>query len=250
MKTNIQQFKTTGQYTLTYPPALRSAVEGEIARWKEFCAQPLETKKRVGYSNNGAGVGYEHKDGSGPKGDRKENMDLTDGPLIDLIRASALDFAGECEKEHGLGGFVDEVRECTFFVRLIHYFGDRSVGEETAASHVDQSGFTFHLYESDPGLQCLTYDTHEWIDMLVSAGETVIIPAMQMQLRSRGELRALAHRVVSTEKTAKTGRYSAVCFIQLRDTKKYDKDRCGRLQEKEPGFNYAMSHEEFATLFR
>ncbi len=250
MKTNIQQFKTTGQYTLTYPPALRSAVEGEITRWKAFCAQPLDEKRKVGYSNNAAGVGYEYKDGSGPKGDRKENMDLNNGPLIDLIRASALGFARECESEYGLDGFVEEVRDSTFFVRLIHYFGDRSVGEETATSHVDQSGFTFHLYESDPGLQGLLFDSKQWVHVPVSAGETVIFPAMQLQLRSHGDIRALCHRVVANPHTAEFGRYSAVCFVQLKDTAKYDKGRCGRLQEKAPGFNYPMSHEEFATLFR
>lgn len=250
MKTNIQQFKTTGQYTLTYPPALRCAVEEEIEKWRAFCAKPLEEKLRVGYSNNGAGVGYEYKDGSGLKGDYKENMDLTDGPLIDLIRASALEFARECEAEYNLTGFVDEVQNSTFFVRLIHYFGNRTVGEETAVSHVDQSGFTFHLYESDPGLQGLLFDEKRWIDIPVSAGETVIFPAMQMQLRTKGVIRALCHRVVANEHTAEHGRYSAVCFVQSGNTAKYDKDRCGRLQEKEPGFNYGMPHDPFATFFK
>lgn len=247
---NIQQFKQTGQYVLSYPPLLRTAVEHEIEKWRAFCLKPLEEKRKVVYSNNAAGVGYEYKDGTGTKADRKENMDLTDGPLIDLIRASALDFAQECEKEYGLVGFVDEVNSSTFFVRLIHYFGDRTVDDETATSHVDQSGFTFHLYESNPGLQSLAYDTHDWVDMLVSSGETVIIPAMQLQLRSQGVLRALCHRVVANPHTAQYGRYSAVCFVQLKDTAKYDKDRHGRLQEKVPGFNYSMPHQEFATLFK
>ncbi len=246
---NIQHFKNNGKYTLVYPTALRRAVEDEIQKWRAFCEKPLEEKRRVGYSNNGAGVGYEYKDGSGPKGDRKENMDLTDGPLIELIRIAALDFAQQCEKEYGLTGFVDEVRESMFFVRLIHYFGGRVVGDETASAHVDQSAFTFHLYESDPGLQGLTFDEKKWIDIPVSAGETVIFPAMQMQLRSKGEIRALCHRVIATECTAKHGRYSAVCFVQLKRTAKYDKDRCGRLQERKPGFNYDMPNAEFSKLF-
>lgn len=247
--TNIQHLKNNGQYTLVYPKALRDAVEEEIKNWRSFCEKPLEEKLLTGYSNNCAGVGYEYKDGSGPKGDRKENMDLTDGPLVDLIRISALDFVRQCEEEYGLFGFVDEVRESTFFVRLIHYFGDRKVGDETASAHVDQSGFTFHLYESDPGLQGLTFDERKWIDIPVSAGQTVIFPAMQMQLRSKGAIRALCHRVVATEHTANYGRYSAVCFVQLKNTTKYDKNKHGRLQEREPGFNYDMSQEDFCRLF-
>jgi isopenicillin N synthase-like dioxygenase len=86
--------------------------------------------------------------------------------------------------------------------------------------------------------------------MPVSEGETVIIPDMQMQLRSNGELRALCHRVVATPETAKNGRYSAVCFVQFVRTKKYDKDKGGRLQEKEPGFNYKMPPGEFEMMFK
>jgi len=67
--------------------------------------------------------------------------------------------------------------------------------------------------------------------MPVSESQTVIIPGMQMQLRSSGDLRALWHRVVATPKTAELGRYSAVSFIQFKDTPKYDKigkDVCRR----------------------
>lgn len=175
---------------------------------------------------------------------------MTTGPLINLIRETTLEFAQKCEQEYDLQGFEAEVSRSVFFVRFIHYFGDRELGAETATAHVDQSAFTLHLYESDPGLQCLTYDNKKWIDMPVSEGETVIIPAMQLQLRSKGELRALAHRVIATESTKKTGRFSAVCFIQLKDTAKYDKDRFGRLQEKNPGFNYEMPITEFSKMFK
>lgn len=242
--------KETGQYRLIYPIALREAVVAAIQEWKKFCALPLEEKKKTPYSNNAAGVGYEFKDGSGPGGDFKENMDVTTGPFIDLIRETTLDFARECEQEYNLPGFEEEVSRSVFFVRFIHYFGDRELDVETATAHVDQSAFTLHLYESDPGLQCLTYDDKKWVDMPVSEGETVIIPAMQLQLRSKGELRALAHRVIATESTKNTGRFSAVCFIQLKDTAKYDKDKFGRLQEKVPGFNYNMSTDEFAKMFK
>ena len=275
MKTNIQNLKTNGLVAVPYPAELRRAVEITAKAWKKFCALPLETKKGLPYSNSGAGVGYELKDGVGVKADRKENFDVTTAgkdwvrtyaqaienstaldfvqlatDLVGLLKPIILDFARECEKEFNLPGFVDEVAqsEDAFFVRFIHYFGDTEVGNEIATAHADQSGFTLHLFESDPGLQCLTYDG-TWIDMPVSAHETVIIPDMQMQLRSKGELKALCHRVIATPETAQRGRFSAVLFVQFKHTPKWDKATQGRLQEREPGFNYSMSHGDFSKLF-
>ncbi len=248
---------------------------------------PLAAKKSLPYSNNADGVGYECKDGRGPNGDRKENFDVTLAgkkwleenvdafrspillefiqdatALVQIMKPLIVDFATNMEKEFGtsLKGFADEVTasESSFFVRFIHYFGnhEQKVGDEIASAHVDRSGFTLHLFESAPGLQCLTLSgsnknsSREWIDMPVSEGSTVIIPAMQMQLRSKGEFKALCHRVVSTKETARTGRYSAVCFVQLKNTSKCDKDIQGRMQEKTAGFNYNMTHKEFEKLFK
>ncbi len=276
MNTHISELKTTGFVMLDYPSDLRSAVEKTVELWKRFCALPVEVKKGLPYSNGGDGVGYELKEGIGNKADRKENFDITtegeawflknidtiENPvaiefvksataLVAVMKPTILEFASQAEAEFGLEGFAKEVEESEagFFTRFIHYFGDRDVGEETATAHTDQSGFTLHLFENAEGLQCLTYDM-KWIDMPVSSGRTVIIPSMQMQLRSRGELTALCHRVIATERTAHEGRYSAVCFVQLKRTPRYDKEKGGRLQEKEPGFNYGMTHEEFATLFK
>jgi isopenicillin N synthase-like dioxygenase len=276
MKTSIIDLKSKGFTPVSYPPDLRSAVKKAIGSWKRFCDLPVTVKKGLPYSNNADGVGYELKDGTGNKGDRKENFDAalagkewltkhvasiadpaalsfvkdaTD--LVAALKPTVVGFAQHVEKEFGIEGFAKEVEEgedC-FFVRFIHYFGDRKVGEETASAHTDQSGFTLHLFESDPGLQCFTYDGR-WIDMPVSEGETVIIPSMQLQLRSGGDLKALCHRVIATRETAEKGRYSAVCFVQLKKTSKYDKDKHGRLQEKEPGFNYSLSQERFADLFK
>lgn len=276
MNTSIGQLKSRGFVSLSYPPNLRQAVNTTVESWKKFCDLPLELKKGLPYSNGGAGVGYEFKDGSGPSGDRKENFDSTLAgrdwlnnnadqiqnqtalsfikdatDLVDIMQPLILSFAEQVEREFGLVGFRQEVADSkdAFFVRFIHYAGDRQMGEETATAHNDQSGFTLHLFESAPGLQCLTYDK-QWIDMPVDEGQTVIIPAMQLELRSKGELKALCHRVIATPETAVSGRYSAVCFIQLKHTPKYDKEGSGRLQEKAPGFNYDMSPEEFANMFK
>ena len=141
--------------------------------------------------------------------------------LVGILKPIVLDFARQSEKIFDLRDFVKEVEqgEDVFFVRFIHYFGDRKLGEEIATAHTDQSGFSLHLFESAQGLQCLT-SQHRWINMPVSSSETVIIPSMQMQLRSKGKLKALCHRVIATPETLEVGRYSAVCFVQLKKTPK------------------------------
>lgn len=272
----ITDLKTKGFVSIAYPSELRVAVERAESSWREFCELPVETKKVFSYSNSGAGVGYEIKDGSGPAGDIKENFDVAIGglnwlrvqlqkyenpfvrdfvndaiALVKVMTPFIVDFASQAEKTFGLKDFKKEIvgGSDAFFVRFIHYPPQKNQGEATAQAHPDQSGFTFHLFESAPGLECLTYDG-KWIPMPVSEEETVIIPDMQMQLRSGGVLRALWHRVVATAETAIEGRYSAVSFIQFKDTPKYDKDKHGRLQEKPEGFNYNMSYEEFTLLFK
>lgn len=276
MDSPITDLQIKGFVAVTYPTDLRQAVERAVASWKDFCALPEKTKQEFPYSNNADGVGYELKEGIGTKADRKENFDVTVGgkewltrnatrtgntaayeftdnatTLVRIMKPIILEFARKAEKDFGIENLTDEVDagEDAFFIRFIHYFGDRAVGEETATAHADQSGFTLHLFESAAGLQCLTFGK-EWIDMPVSAGETVIIPAMQLQLRSQGRLTALCHRVIATKETAEAGIYSAACFVQLKRTPKYDKERCGRLQEHEAGFNYSMPHREFVKLFK
>ncbi|MES2437234.1 MAG: 2OG-Fe(II) oxygenase family protein [Patescibacteria group bacterium] len=288
MKKVDVNFGRTGFVKLTYPKVLREAVVKAMESWKGFCDLPLDVKMSLPYSNGADGVGYEFKPGEGLTDDRKENFDVTiagqdwlrdrtellrDSGTLDFVTDSVqlvrlmkpliMRFADAVEEQYGISGFAEEVdaSEAKFFVRFIHYLPDERTdedavkpGDPTATAHVDQSGFTLHLFESAPGLQCLWEDHEtaepEWMDMPVHKGTTVIIPAMQLQLRSEGKLTALAHRVVATKKTAKTGRYSAVCFVQLKNTPKYDKERCGRLQLKKPGFNYGMKPKTFAKLFK
>lgn len=276
MKNIKNEIATKGHITLEYPANLRKAVEETNALWEKFCDLPEEIKSSLVYSNNSDGVGYELKNGIGKNADRKENFDITiagekwlidnlgkiDDPialdflrsaisLVDIMKDTVFDFALYLEQEYGIQEFHNEVRDSkdSFFVRFIHYFGNRIDGEEIASAHTDQSGFTFHLYENEPGLQSLNFGGI-WEDMPVSSGETVIIPSMQLQLRSKGKLKALCHRVVATDITSKTGRYSSVCFVQLKNTPKYDKEKHGRLQEKTPGFNYDIPNEEFQKLFK
>jgi hypothetical protein len=274
MHTSIGSFATTGVVPLQYPARLREAVENADKSWRSLCALPVAVKKDLFDS-------YEFKDGNGPRADRKENLDLTlaaciawldDHQELDDVTRTArtfvqdaarvvehaaptvLQFAESVEEEFRLEGFADEVKSGTrehFFVRFIYYPGDRGAGEEIATPHADNGGFTLHLFESDPGLQAFTHDTSsEWIETPVDAGETVIFPGMQMQLRSKGMITALWHRVLSIPRTQKSGRYSAVCFVHLPKTLEYDKQTWGRLQEMEPGFNYNMPIEDFQKFFK
>jgi hypothetical protein len=219
-------------------------------------------------------VGYELKETPGASLDLKEDFHYTqDGSdwlvatagkmgeisslkfvesakaLVPLIRPMVLHFATEVERTHDLTGFVDEVSsgQGKWIIRFLHYFGGRTEGEETATAHADKSGFTLS-FPSTPGLERLDYDGG-WHPMSVPEGQTLIHPSMQLQYRSRGDLKALCHRVVATETTAGTGRFSMVCFIPLTKTASYNKKGVGRLQEFAPGFNYTMPFPEFEKLF-
>jgi isopenicillin N synthase-like dioxygenase len=279
MNTSLNDLQTKGFVSVAYPADLKLAVAEAQKYWEAFCALPDEVKRNFPYSNSAAGVGYEDKRISGNSEDLKENFDLTSGDITwleeqaatinnevitsfikaackvaELIIPSIISFAKDVEQAFAIEGFEAEVAESkhAYFIRFIHYFPAAKEKQETAEAHTDQSGMTPHLFSSDSGLECLTQEM-EWVPMPVSHGEMVIIPSMQLQLRSKGQLKATVHRVVSTPETIKNGRYSAVCFVQFKDTPKYDKSKGGRLQEahkNELGFNYRLPHEEFSKLFK
>lgn len=273
--------QTKGYVGIQYPKELRTAVTEMMELWRQFCSLPDAEKQAFTYSNGSAGVGYEKKGAgtTGPSHDQKENFDITSAGLswisqhglsvagdehsvahmflskaallVGKLKDPVLAFARYVEHTCDLAGFEAEVakRDHAYFLRFIHYFDGVNVGIETAEAHTDQSGFTLHLYESAPGLQYLDFNK-VWQPMPVTEGETVIIPSMQLQHRSKGVATALVHRVISTEETARVGRYSAVCFIQLGGPV-YNKVK-GRLQDlhkQNLGFNYGMPHEEFQNFF-
>ena len=276
MNESIKSLKTEGVAMLPYAPELQSAVDEAATLWQSFCALPLESKQTLPANSDADGTGYEFKDGIGNHADKKENFDVAtahqsylEGLLSQPIgeteqkfaRAAlalskqmtplAVRFAKQAEAEFNLIGLHEKVRNSTdtIFVRFIHYSGGRTDGELIAEPHTDQSGFTFHLYETASGCERLDYETNAWHDMPVESGKTAVIPAMQLQYESGGELRALTHRVIATEQTKDIGRHAIVCFVRLANSPIYDKVTHGRLQEREPGFNYHISRKEFETLF-
>lgn len=277
MKTiSVGDLSMKGLVRIPYPAELRKSVEEAIKAWRVFCALPETSKARFPYNaGDGMGVGYELKKKEGANLDVKEDFHFTLGSqawimdmarsignsettnlvnaatdLVGLMQPLVLDFASAIEKEFTLDDLRREVEDskAVWFVRFLHYFGGRKEGDEIATPHADKSGFTLHLYESDPGLQYLDFG-EQWKEMPVSHDETAIIPGMRLQYRSQGKLKAIYHRVVATEKTAREGRFSAVCFVHLIRTPESNKKKAGRLQEFQPGFNYNMPFEEFSKFF-
>jgi len=270
----IEELKQEGRLYVAYPKALRDAVARAMEAWRAFYALPEGKKILWEYEPDAktSGNGYELKKGETGT-DLKEDVHLrvvartelmaraalvhpTIGPefvdaslaVIPLIVPLVQEFGRAVEKEYGIEGFEQDILSTkdTWLLRFLHYFG----GDEPvmAAAHADKGGFTLHLYESDPGVERLDYDTREWVEMPLSHEETVIIPGIGLQNRSKCELRALYHRVVATEKTAKTGRDSAVCFFNFGRVRFFDKSKFGSQQSQPVAWNYDFTPERFAEF--
>lgn len=271
----IRDLETLGRLYVTYDPELRKAVGRAMERWEAFCALPNEQKVRFGYTPDAkvSGNGYELKlDGI----DRKENCHLRVEARKELIAMSAdadpmlgpafveaalevnermthliRTFAEHVETEYGIEGFARDVMayQPKWLLRFLHYFGDHEPYDEIAAPHTDKGGFTLHLYESHPGVEYLTHDTRQWKELPLAHDETVIFPGMGLHHRSRCKLQGLTHRVVATEETARTGRFSAVCFFNFDNVRFYNKTKFGSMQQFPPGHFYGMPFAEFDQYF-
>jgi hypothetical protein len=183
--TKLSTLQAEGYVNIPYPRRLRAAVEAAVASWERFCGLPEAIRKRVPYSSQGNGVGYELKDGKGASADRKANFDYTSGGSAEiaaiagdlkipelsafvedlerlhaLIAPEIIVFASDIEREFGLDGFAERILASRqlYFLRFIHYPAGRQQGDEIAVPHPDNSCFTFHLYESDGGLERLSFD--------------------------------------------------------------------------------------------
>jgi isopenicillin N synthase-like dioxygenase len=274
MTTSLNDLRELGLLNVDYPEDLRESVELAVASWKDFCQLPREEKCAFSFVEDahGDGAGYELKEEPGSKKDLKENFHVTlfqyarlskiannrtfpflhnAKTLLDRMEPLILEFSKNVENEYGVDGLYDEVRRCKpyWILRYLHYFGSQPEGSEIAAAHADKGGFTLHLFESDEGLQYYCMHQRGWKPMPVAEKQTVIISAIQLQLMSKGELKALYHRVVATEKTAQAGRFSMVCFIPFQNIPMYNKKVYGSMQKHDVGFNYTLSHKEFATFF-
>lgn len=286
---SVGSLLSTGLVNVDYPSEPRRVIEKAVESWRKFCELPEAVKKNFEYKDEGNldGAGYELKEEEGSTKDLKENFQVTlraydrlnataheinysevfwfindAHDVIELITPLVLEFADSVGQEFGLPKLIDEVEASrhNWFLRYIHYFGDRKAGDEIATPHADKSGFTLHLYESAPGLQYLELErtgntegiangSRRWKEMPVSDGQTVIIPKVQLQYKSEGQLKALCHRVVATDTTAQTGRFSVVCFITFLQTPLFNTKGKGRQQDFAPGYNYDMNHVQFSQFF-
>lgn len=261
-----------------YPQPIRQTLAEAQKLWESFCLElsPRE-KQRFGYSGDTmiSGVGYEYKDDPKFASDRKENLHVRPADA-DYVREQArridqdtirlvesvlelaeqmqdfvCEYAGMMEEQYRMPGLQGDTRANAnrLLIRFLHYFGGCAPGDLLATPHPDKGAFTPHLYESHPGLQYLD-ENRSWKPVTFSELETAVIPAMRMQYRSECAVTAVYHRVVATDETARTGRFSAVCFADFANTPYYDKERYGRLQDMPVGFNYGSPFFEFKKYFK
>ena len=269
------ELRKYGFVTINHLPYITEQVKNVIESWKEFCALPLIVKTLFKYNGDAIrnkDTGYEFKNKTIPATDQKENFHFTldDLPRITeiaqqhkvdpslIFNVSSLlkeiivpicEFTKLLGDQFNLPGLRDELyagRE-KWVLRCLHYFPTQ-VGEIIASQHVDKLGITIYLGETTSGVQYYTRN-NKWRNLPVLSDKTVITPNMQMQYKTRGELKALCHRVVANTESARQGRYSIVCFADFLQTPPYNKEKYGRTQNLPPGFNYGMNHKEFSKFF-
>lgn len=265
-------FDRKGFTTIPFPNELHKSVLCLAEAWKKWCSLDQKTKQAFPYVD---GVGYEFQDTPGNTRDLKEVFHFTGEKeewlleqakntksmhALDLITHSRtvlenlfpeiLKYNRQIEKEFGIEGLVDEIEASknTIFIRAIHYFEGKRAGDTHAAHHVDKSGQTEHLYEDFPGVECLGKDG-VWRPMPTWNDEMIAFGSMQMQLRSENKIRALCHRVVTTNESGIHGRFAIVAFTRLAKTPTYNKAHRGRLQDMSAGFNYDLPFDEFKKFF-
>ncbi len=265
-----------GVMQVEYSQELKQAVEFAANAFIAFCSLPTAEKMKLATDNSFNGIGYQSKL-TNTTGDRKEVVDYSeDGHIGDgktdldsitpeareLIRAASvlpklteraiLEVAKAVHTPTNAGESLYDVAKRSApkaFFRFLHYPSGVPTGTEVAEPHADHSGITLHLYESNDGCQKLDFDKKTWTPLPVADGKAIAFGGMQLQLASQGEVTALCHKVISTEITSEVGRFAIVCFTALDGCPPYDRTHNGRLQEKEPGFNYDMPIDEFSQLF-
>jgi isopenicillin N synthase-like dioxygenase len=154
-------------------------------------------------------------------------------------------FLNDAEKRTGQEDLTQDALSAQdhYVLRYLHYFPSSDTQEEIAAAHCDIGGFTLHLAQDIPGLQFLHADGF-WKDVVFDGNKTIIFPGIGMQYRTKGQIKATCHRVVSNAESREIGRYSSVLFANWSTGGRWNKEKYGGLSEQTPGFNYDLSHEE------
>ena len=269
MHIDISNLPTDGFVACDRPPNMQ-IVHDAMASWQRFCTLPLEQKRLFSGGNRIKDFGYMLREDKGPNADAKELfhvsrvqieklrtiaakihdsravlfIDVVDELIAETIPIVS-HFARNVQQVYRLPGFAARViaAQDQWVFRYVHYIA----GDTLAHGHADRGGFTLHLNETESGGEYFTFEG-TWQPWLVSEKRTILFPSMALQHFSKGQLKALWHRVVANGKTRTAGRYSMVAFIDFFNDYRYD-DSVKRLQNFEPGFNYAMPHHEFHKLF-
>lgn len=269
--------KDNGYAEVKYPADLRRAVEEAAQKWENFCTLPNEVKLSFEYKDTGRtdSAGYELKESSGSTVDQKENFHYTKNEgqrlakvevpgeshpivreflnsadqILDAVTPTIEAFAKDLEENGKMENFSNEVMDSRdkWILRFLHYFPSNEENASIASPHPDRSGFTLHLYQDLGGLEY--YWNDKWEKLPLSEESTIILGGMQLQFRSKSQILAAYHQVVANKEAMQNGRFSAVLFIPLIDTPNYDKQKKGRLQDQEIGFNYNLPMEKLEEYF-
>lgn len=281
----MEAMHKTGIWTVDYPDSLKRAVGRTAQTWQRFCELPPEVQNVFTTDNMFNGSGFERKSGGGGADDKfshdsKLNFDVTKSECVNLrtrldriesaeskliaqeflesisdlvnYAPSAIEQFGETlETECDISGFRQLAKNSApnAFFRCLYYPPSKTVGETIGEPHVDNSGFTLHLYESTEGCEALSQDLKSWYSMPVTEASALAFPSMQTQLYSEGKVDGLCHRIIANETTHRLGRYAIVCFVPLKGLPPYDRATHGRLQKMKPGFNYGVDSSQFSGYF-
>ena len=263
-----------GVEMVAYPESIKQRVVQAAEAWQRFLELKQGDKQLFAATNLQSGTGYEKKgNGENESRDIKENFDITAASLTELSQQAVdnptaaefiaaasvlfgklaqmiIDYGHHVEAAYNITGFASEAAASaqSAFVRFL-YYPPVPQGTVMGEPHVDDSGFTFHLYESTGGCERLSFDEQSWLPMPVAEHQAAAFASMQSQLFSHNALRGLCHRIIANETTSRMGRVAIVCFVPLVTMPPYDRKTHGRLQEFTPGFNYTLSEQEFATYF-
>lgn len=254
---------TNGYETVPYGLHTQELVRSLANAWSAFLRQPLEEKLKLSYVD---GVGYENKGPDDP--DYKEDFHITLAYTPDYNRNLSVTTALFIKAAHDvlenqsivmpLAELLTESSDFNFvermmanperwIVRCLYYPPQQR--EFLAAEHPDKGPATLHVYDSTPGLQ--GYWNGSWKALDFKHGEeAVCYPGLLGQYYSKCNVKALPHRVVSTQESRANGRISVVLFADFETEVRYNKPAFGRTQDVfKNGSNIGMSFEEFETYF-
>src|SRR3989344_832925 len=269
---DINKLGKEGFVSLKYPNTLRACVEEAMSSWQKFCELSDEEKRTFSDGDRIKDFGYMHRQDTGARADNKElfhaslaNMEVLGekaqamgdsratafihavDALIHEIKPLIINFVASIEKTYGIAGLekrvLSGVKGWTF--RYLHYFPEE--GEMLANAHADRGDMTLHLYECHDGGEHLDFN-NVWKPWPVSQKRAIIFPAMGLQYESAGRLKALWHRIVTTEETRKVGRFAMVAFIDFNQEHSWDSSK-HRIQNLDQGFNYLMTFPELEKFF-